>query len=198
MTNAASPKPQNASTVCELRSSLSIPLDWYEPVADMSEAVLESMLYSIMKYLNFRSLLYFGIIFISPTAFCQSEPGSSSASEEGTDPFGDVAQHFPAYFNLVRRQAVGSVSQLLAGPNITNLYEHLAELVIREWNGPKGSIRLIDREKNSLEITQREDGRDIVARDSRGNEININEFDWGQKKVLVKDGQGNTVQQNYG
>ncbi|KAI1712199.1 hypothetical protein DdX_09743 [Ditylenchus destructor] len=174
------------------------------------------------RYLKFRSLLYFGIILTLLTAFCQSEPGSSSSSEEGTDPFGGVAQQFPAYFNLVRRQAVGSVSQLLAGPNITNIYEHLAELVgcdlrlanacsyvenrndgsvievIREWNGPKGSIRLVDREKNSLEITQKEDGRDIIARDSRGNEININEYDWGQKKVVVKDGQGKTVQQNYG
>ena len=63
------------------------------------------------------------------TGFSQNGPGSSSSSEESTDPFGDVAQHFPTYFNLVRRQAVASKSQLLGGPNITNIYGHLADLV---------------------------------------------------------------------
>lgn len=45
------------------------------------------------------------------------------------DPFGSVSQNFHTYFNLVRRQAVGRSLQLAAGPNITNIYEHLADLV---------------------------------------------------------------------
>uniref|UniRef100_A0A915CYH3 Uncharacterized protein n=1 Tax=Ditylenchus dipsaci TaxID=166011 RepID=A0A915CYH3_9BILA len=122
---------------------------------------------------------------------------SSSEEGEGQDAFGSVAKHFKSYFNVVRRQATGSTTQLSYGPNISTIYAHLAAVVgcdLRALDQPSCSYVEQRKDGSVIEVTRQESTKEgkIKLRDNQYNELNIKQL-VKSMEIQATDAQGNSI-----